>query len=145
MSSTVPVKWFPGWPLKTFELPAFLKKCYLLKHSLFTGNAAFLVVQILSNESLNLTHIGKALHWVFLLIPHYSLASGVNDNYMQYSFNKICKNILGLCMKQGIPLEICIESMKNPQLESICKGENILHILLSVKKIKLERIFTYIF
>ncbi|KAJ8951652.1 hypothetical protein NQ318_012323 [Aromia moschata] len=58
--------------------------------SIFTGVAAFLVVQVLSNDSLDLKYIADALHWVFLVFPHYSLATGIMDTYKMYALVDIC-------------------------------------------------------
>ncbi|KAJ8962463.1 hypothetical protein NQ317_001546, partial [Molorchus minor] len=60
--------------------------------SIFTGVAAFLVIQVLSTEGLDLEYVGNALHWVFLALPHYSLANGIMESYKMYAFDQICSN-----------------------------------------------------
>ncbi|KAJ8951645.1 hypothetical protein NQ318_012316 [Aromia moschata] len=62
----------------------------MMLFSVFTGVAAFLVIQVLSYESLNLKYIGDALHWVFLVFPHYSLATGIMETYKMYELANIC-------------------------------------------------------
>lgn len=37
----------------------------------------FLVVEVLNAPGLDLEHVGNALHYVFLLFPHYSLCSAM--------------------------------------------------------------------
>ncbi|KAJ8922450.1 hypothetical protein NQ315_004397 [Exocentrus adspersus] len=77
----------------------------------FTGVAAFLVVQVLSSEGFNLEDVGRALHWVFLILPHYSLATGISDSYTFYRYKDIC----GQCLNN-----ICNSS--NPLYDTYCKG-----------------------
>ncbi|XP_066260323.1 phospholipid-transporting ATPase ABCA3-like [Euwallacea similis] len=55
-----------------------------------TGCVAFVILQILQMPGLNLKYIGDALHWVFMAIPHYSLATGIRDTNQMYLLNSIC-------------------------------------------------------
>lgn len=50
-----------------------------------------MVIQVLGVEGLDLKHIADGLHWVFLLVPHYSLATAIFDSYYVFSINKICE------------------------------------------------------
>ncbi|KAJ8939521.1 hypothetical protein NQ314_011088, partial [Rhamnusium bicolor] len=79
--------------------------------SIFTGVGAFLVVQVLSADGLNLEYVGNGLHWAFLVVPHYSLATGISETFKLYSFNRICSQCTnGICFNAS------------DQFESICKG-----------------------
>ncbi|XP_018575545.1 ATP-binding cassette sub-family A member 3-like isoform X2 [Anoplophora glabripennis] len=79
--------------------------------STFTGVTAFLVVQVLSSPGFNLEHIGRALHWAFLVLPHYSLATGINNCFMFYSYKRLCTQCInGIC------------SNSTSYFTNICKG-----------------------
>ncbi|XP_076264015.1 ATP binding cassette subfamily A member 3 isoform X2 [Rhynchophorus ferrugineus] len=89
--------------------------------SIFTGVAAFLIVQVLATPGLDLEHIGNALHWVFLTVPHYSLATGIRDTYTLYYYNKICNDIYEQCLiiNSTITYDECIRAV---HAESYCSG-----------------------
>ncbi|CAH1158803.1 unnamed protein product, partial [Phyllotreta striolata] len=76
--------------------------------SIFSGCVTFLVVTILAVPQLDLTNISDALHWPFLLFPHYSLASGINGYYTKYQTNKICDKYYAVCDKNGSVSPACM-------------------------------------
>lgn len=59
--------------------------------SIFLGNAAFMVVTILKTPGLDLEDIGNGLHWFFLLVPHYSMITGISESFTLYSYNQVCE------------------------------------------------------
>lgn len=67
--------------------------------SVFTGVAAFLVVQVLATPGLDLEYVADTLHWIFLLVPHYSLATGIRDSYTTFATNKMCKYAVQTCVQ----------------------------------------------
>ncbi|CAH1108169.1 unnamed protein product [Psylliodes chrysocephalus] len=87
--------------------------------SIFGGCAAFLVVQVLTSPGLDLEYVGDALHWLFLIFPHYSLASGINESYKVYSYNLICNTIISTCADQHISKERCLAAL-NKRIRDIC-------------------------
>ncbi|KRT85363.1 ABC transporter ATP-binding protein [Oryctes borbonicus] len=58
--------------------------------SIFLGVAAFMVVQVLSVEDLDLTHVANGLHWGFLIIPHYALATAIHTVSLIFSTQSLC-------------------------------------------------------
>ncbi|XP_050517572.1 phospholipid-transporting ATPase ABCA3-like isoform X2 [Diabrotica virgifera virgifera] len=93
--------------------------------SIFGGNAAFLVVQVLQSPGLDLQYIGNALHWLFLIFPHYSLATGINESFKVYAYNNICVNLLKTCEEQHIPKKTCISIMRNERIREICEDADL--------------------
>lgn len=81
--------------------------------SIFTGVAAYLIVQVLSTPDLGLEHIGNTLNWIFLAVPHYSLATGIRDIYTLYFYNKICKELYANCqlVTPDISYDECIDNV----------------------------------
>ncbi|XP_072399805.1 phospholipid-transporting ATPase ABCA3-like isoform X2 [Diabrotica undecimpunctata] len=75
---------------------------------IFIGNAAFLLVEVLTTQSANLKRIGETLDNVFLLFPHYSLATGINKCYTIYSYNNLCEKLFDSCAQNNIPKDSCI-------------------------------------
>ncbi|XP_063925793.1 phospholipid-transporting ATPase ABCA3-like isoform X3 [Zophobas morio] len=67
--------------------------------SVFTGVAAFLVVQVLSTPGLDLEYVADTLHWIFLVVPHYSLATGIRDTFTTFATNKMCKFVVQTCVE----------------------------------------------
>ncbi|XP_044270584.1 phospholipid-transporting ATPase ABCA3-like isoform X2 [Tribolium madens] len=67
--------------------------------SVFTGVAAFLVVQVLATPGLDLEYVANTLHWIFLVVPHYSLATGIRDVYTTFATNKMCKYAVQTCVE----------------------------------------------
>lgn len=59
----------------------------------FIGVAAFMVVQVLSVEELDLTHVADGLHWGFLLVPHYALAQAMYTVSLIYSTHSLCNTV----------------------------------------------------
>lgn len=76
--------------------------------NIFTGVAAFLTVQILASDGLNLEYIADALDWVFLIFPHYCLCSGIRNNYAVFSTYDICSTLVQTCSEtMNIELQQC--------------------------------------
>lgn len=92
--------------------------------SIFGGNAAFLVVQVLQTPGLALEYIGNSLHWIFLIFPHYSLATGINESFKVYMFNSICTTIFKTCEEQHISKEMCMSSL-NEKIREICEDSDL--------------------
>ncbi|GJQ67966.1 hypothetical protein Trydic_g16721 [Trypoxylus dichotomus] len=61
--------------------------------NIFLGVAGFMVVQVLSVEDLDLTHIANGLHWGFLLVPHYALATAIHRVSMLFSIQNLCNTV----------------------------------------------------
>lgn len=57
----------------------------------------FMIVVVLSTESLNLTHWARGLHWAFLLFPHYALSSALQNINVVHSTYKLCNGIIDTC------------------------------------------------
>ncbi|XP_057661740.1 phospholipid-transporting ATPase ABCA3-like [Diorhabda carinulata] len=93
---------------------------------IFIGNAAFLVVQVLNSPGLDLEYIGKALDWVFLVSPIYSMTSAIFDSYLKYSYLNICDKyyfpILQQCIEKN-PVEECLEKL-GADIVKICSDIN---------------------
>nr|XP_022919055.1 ATP-binding cassette sub-family A member 3-like isoform X1 [Onthophagus taurus] len=72
-----------------FEVPstAYVVLTFI---NIFFGLIVFVFMQILKLPSMNLTKLTDALHWTFLLVPHYAVASGFHEIYLKYTINKIC-------------------------------------------------------
>ncbi|EFA12132.2 ATP-binding cassette sub-family A member 3-like Protein [Tribolium castaneum] len=66
---------------------------------IFTGSVAFLVVQILKNRELHLEYVADTLHWIFLIFPHYALATSIRDIYTTFSTHKMCKYAVKTCVE----------------------------------------------
>lgn len=77
-----------------------------------------MIVAVLNTEGLNLEHIGKALHWVFLIFPHYMLSSGTQNLNIVQSTYKLCQNTIKAC------IDLCPQC--NPAIctESVCQYFN---------------------
>ncbi|KAK5642701.1 hypothetical protein RI129_008868 [Pyrocoelia pectoralis] len=71
--------------------------------NIFTGVAGFLIIQVLGSPGLDLEHIAKALHWLFLIIPHYSLSTGIRDINIIYATHTLCNTMLEACIKFDLP------------------------------------------
>ncbi|XP_066151375.1 phospholipid-transporting ATPase ABCA3-like isoform X1 [Euwallacea fornicatus] len=90
--------------------------------SIFTGCAAFLVVQLLGTPGFDLEHVGNTLHWIFLTVPHYSLASGIFDTYKLFSYNKLCNTYYETCKQQypNFTKDQCWDL--SAAVREVCKG-----------------------
>lgn len=75
--------------------------------NIFTGVAAFLTVQILASEGLDLEYIADALDWVFLIFPHYCLCSGIRNNYAVFSAFDICSTLVETCTDMNMNEQQC--------------------------------------
>lgn len=62
------------------------------------GCAAFLTVQVLATPGIDLEYVANGLHWFFLLVPHYSLSTGIRDTYTSYATTKMCKYFVDTCV-----------------------------------------------
>lgn len=60
---------------------------------LVSGVFFFMAVFILSNELFSLEYISDPLSWVFLIFPHYSLASGMSSLNVQTSTIRVCNQL----------------------------------------------------
>ncbi|XP_060519226.1 phospholipid-transporting ATPase ABCA3 isoform X2 [Cylas formicarius] len=114
----LPFIYFAGF---CFEVPStgFTR---MTLFSIFTGCAAFLIVQVLNTDGLDLEYVGRILDWIFLVIPHYSLATGIRDSYTLYSYNYICDFFYDTC-RQTIPNatnEECLN--ESPEIRAYCEG-----------------------
>ncbi|XP_074034978.1 phospholipid-transporting ATPase ABCA3 isoform X2 [Leptinotarsa decemlineata] len=87
---------------------------------IFAGNIIFLVVQVLMNPGLKLEHVGKALHWLFLLNPHYSLASAISESYNVFAYNNVCEKIFENCAKVNLTRQACLDAPDSTQIKDIC-------------------------
>ncbi|XP_044748783.1 phospholipid-transporting ATPase ABCA3 [Coccinella septempunctata] len=61
------------------------------------GDMAFLIIQLLKLPVLDLQPLSNTLHWIFLIVPHYSLCTGVLNNYNTFAFNKYCSLYVKSC------------------------------------------------
>ncbi|KAK4876910.1 hypothetical protein RN001_009416 [Aquatica leii] len=71
--------------------------------NIFLGITAMLVVQILAQPEINLENISNIMHWVLLLIPHYSFSTGVRDLFVVYSTQENCNVFIEKCVNFTIP------------------------------------------
>lgn len=97
-----------------------------------SGVFFFMAVFILSNELFNLEYIADPLGWVFLIFPHYSLASAMSSLNVQTSTKRVCNQLCstfdecasvgvdGLCGQ--IDGSLCTPELIriNPILRAIC-------------------------
>jgi hypothetical protein len=97
--------------------------------SVFTGVAAFLVVQVLGTPGLDLEYVADTLHWVFLLVPHYSLATGIRDTYTTFATTKMCKFFVDTCVENRPNMttdacwDLACHSNATEALTNYCCGE----------------------
>lgn len=69
---------------------------------LSSGIAMFMIVNILQIPTLELQDVAKVLDWVFLVFPHYSLCTSINNLYNNYAYNKACSTLMqfpGICVR----------------------------------------------
>jgi hypothetical protein len=69
--------------------------------NVFMGVTAFLVIQILGTPGLKLEYVADSLHWGFLVIPHYSLATGIRDSYVSFTTTKMCNFFVNSCLERN--------------------------------------------
>nr|XP_022911475.1 ATP-binding cassette sub-family A member 3-like isoform X1 [Onthophagus taurus] len=79
--------------------------------NIFLGTTAFMTVQVLSIEALELQYVADILQWFFLCVPHYALSSGIQAISLKISLNKLCTNLNQMLLEQfknttGSELEI---------------------------------------
>lgn len=55
-----------------------------------------MVIQILATPGFDLEHVAHMLHWIFLLVPHYSMSTAFLDSFTLYQTNYICNNLAKL-------------------------------------------------
>lgn len=60
-----------------------------------------MVVQVLSLEELELGYVAKPLHWLFLLLPHYSMCTGLRDLNTVYTRHSLCTTFIDTCIAFG--------------------------------------------
>ncbi|PSN43689.1 hypothetical protein C0J52_19461 [Blattella germanica] len=137
-----------GWSvLPATYLCSFLFKIPLTGFSRMTmvnlviGVAAYLTVTIMKIPSLKLSHVAKALDWIFIFCPHYSFCSSIHSLYSNYFNAKTCRLALlldPLCSKPSVccknnchPDNGCIEWSNNYfSWEVPGIGRNILFFIL---------------
>ncbi|XP_050517580.1 phospholipid-transporting ATPase ABCA3-like isoform X2 [Diabrotica virgifera virgifera] len=90
---------------------------------IFIGNAAFLLVEVLKTQSTNLKRIGETLDNVFLVFPHYSLATGINKCYAIYSYNTLCEIVFDSCAQNNFTKDECISKFPST-VADICTNLN---------------------
>lgn len=61
----------------------------------------FMVVQVLSLKELDLEHVARPLHWLFLLLPHYSMCTGLRDLNTVYTRHSLCTTFMDTCITFG--------------------------------------------
>ncbi|KAF5277495.1 hypothetical protein FQR65_LT03832 [Abscondita terminalis] len=71
--------------------------------NIFTGVAGFLIVQVLGSPGLDLEHVANVLHWIFLLIPHYSLSTGIRDINVIFATHQMCETMIESCANFTLP------------------------------------------
>ncbi|XP_045462662.1 phospholipid-transporting ATPase ABCA3-like isoform X2 [Harmonia axyridis] len=79
-----------------FEIPS-TGYTRLSLFGVLAGDMAFLIIQLLKLPVLDLQPLANTLHWVFLIVPHYSLCTGVLNNYNIFAFNKYCSLYVKSC------------------------------------------------
>lgn len=60
---------------------------------LLVGVAAFMVVQVMGVEQLELVHVADILHLIFLIMPHYSLTNAIFQMYFTFTISSFCEMI----------------------------------------------------
>lgn len=63
--------------------------------------AAFLTVQVLSTEGLDLEYVAEILDWIFLILPHYCLSSGIRNMHTVYATYNLCETLVNTCVTTG--------------------------------------------
>lgn len=113
------------WPSLTYLLvTSFQLKNKLIKKIVkILGCAVFLIVQLLGTPGFDLEHVGNILHWIFLMVPHYSLASGIFDTFKLYSYNSLCNTYYETCRQRypNYTKEQCWDLSSS--VKSVCEGE----------------------
>uniref|UniRef100_A0A1Y1MCM6 ABC transporter domain-containing protein n=1 Tax=Photinus pyralis TaxID=7054 RepID=A0A1Y1MCM6_PHOPY len=71
--------------------------------NVFLGITAMLVVQILAQPELNLQYVSDTMHWILLLVPHYSFCTAVRDLFIVYSTQHNCEIFIEKCVNFTIP------------------------------------------
>ncbi|XP_019867946.2 phospholipid-transporting ATPase ABCA3-like [Aethina tumida] len=90
--SIIPLMYWSGF---AFEVPSTGYTRMTLV-SVFLGIVAFMVIQILATPGFDLEHVAHMLHWIFLLVPHYSMSTAFLDSFTLYQTNYICNNLAKL-------------------------------------------------
>lgn len=67
--------------------------------NVFTGVASLILTQVLGIESLDLMHVQRAIHWVFLFVPLYSMGAGIRDMGAMFSIYNLCKKFVDICVE----------------------------------------------
>lgn len=62
-----------------------------------------LVVQVLLQPELELEDTANVLHWIFLLVPHYSFSTGIRDIYVIRTTHSLCNAAVDKCVHLVIP------------------------------------------
>ncbi|KAK9882104.1 hypothetical protein WA026_018947 [Henosepilachna vigintioctopunctata] len=114
--SVLPLMYFMSY---FFEIPSTgYTRMSLL--GVLVGNMAFLIIQLLRLPMLDLMSLARTLHWIFLLVPHYAMATGVLNNYNVYSYNKYCSLFIKSCETRNTT-EVCREEVCTIFHDYCCK------------------------
>lgn len=99
-------------------------------------------MQLLGTPGFDLEHVGHILHWIFLMVPHYSLASGIFDTFKLYSYNSLCNTYYETCRQRypNYTKEQCWDLSSS--VKSVCKG---VYYLLLFFKISITLYLNYVF
>ncbi|VEN45882.1 unnamed protein product [Callosobruchus maculatus] len=93
-----------------FKIPAngFVWMCAVC---FCAGILSFQIIKILKMEDLNLKHVTDPVHYVMLLVPHYSLASALSESYITFSFQKLCEKMFKICAQVGLDENDCLKNV----------------------------------
>ncbi|XP_017768274.1 PREDICTED: ATP-binding cassette sub-family A member 3 [Nicrophorus vespilloides] len=83
-----------------FKMPSsgFIR---VILFTMVLGTFAFMVVEILSVDAFDLTHIANILDWILLFVPHYSLSTGIRNVNIEYMRYTNCKKVVDVCVKMS--------------------------------------------
>ncbi|GJQ88074.1 hypothetical protein Trydic_g13087 [Trypoxylus dichotomus] len=81
--------------------------------NILLGPAIFMVVTILSMEGLNLKTVSDALHYIFSIVPHYSVAYAFNTLSTKYDTIFICNEISSYNLSACLLNKACCDINEN--------------------------------
>ncbi|KAL3284408.1 hypothetical protein HHI36_018568 [Cryptolaemus montrouzieri] len=103
-----------------FEIPS-TGYTRLSLFGVLAGDMAFLIIQLLKLPVLDLLPLSNTLHWFFLIVPHYSLCTGVLNNYNIYAYNKYCSMYVKSCETRNTS-EACWDEVCSLFSQYCCKN-----------------------
>ncbi|VEN47637.1 unnamed protein product [Callosobruchus maculatus] len=83
------------------------------------GVISFQIIKIMKMEAFKLKYVTDPLHYIMLLIPHYSLASGISESYTTFSYQKLCDVLFEKCALVGLNKHDCLRNMTE-KIVDIC-------------------------